>query len=61
MSYYDSLFHGRIKDNAKMQICNMYICFEEERSVNVWASKQQSNDVDCKVYPIANVFNFTRE
>ena len=32
-------------------------CFEEELSVNVRACQQQSNDVDCGVYTVANVFN----
>ena len=30
INYYDSLFHWRIKDHVKMQICNTYKCFEKE-------------------------------
>ena len=30
INYYDSLFHGRIKDHVEMQICDIYKCFEEE-------------------------------
>ena len=24
IDYYDSLFHGRIRDHIKLQICNIY-------------------------------------
>ena len=47
------MFHGKIKDHVKMQICKFF----EELSVDFQACQQQSNDVDCGVYAVANAFN----
>ena len=30
INYYDSLFHGNIKDHIKMQVCNLHKCPEDE-------------------------------
>ena len=37
INFYDSVFHGKIKDHVKMQICNMCEFFEVELSVHVRA------------------------
>ena len=51
------MFHDKIKDHVKMQICKMCKFFEEKLSVNVRACQQQLNVVDCWVYTVANVFH----
>ena len=56
-NYYDSVFGGKIKDQVKMQICKMCKFFDEKFSVNVRASQQQLNGVDCGVYTLANAFH----
>ena len=56
-NYYDSLFRGKTKDHAKMQICKTFKFFEEKLCVNVRASQQQLNGVDCGVYNVANAFH----
>ena len=53
-NYYDSLFHGKIRDHVKMQICNIFICSGKELMVNVKACQQQTNGVDCGVFAVAN-------
>ena len=57
MNYYDSLFHGKIRDHVKMQICNIFKCNGKELTVNVKACKQQTNGVDCGVFAVANLFH----
>ena len=53
-NYYDSLFHGKIRDHVKMQICNIFKCSGKELTVNVKACQQQTNGVDCGVFAVAN-------
>ena len=57
INYYDSLFHGKIRDHVKMQICNIFKCSGKELIVNVKACQQQTKDVDCGVFPVANLFH----
>ena len=57
MNYYDSLFHGKIRDHVKMQICNIFKCNGKELTVNVKACKQQTNGDDCGVFAVANLFH----
>ena len=56
IDYYDSFFHGRITDHAKLQICN--ICKSENSllQINIRFCQQQTNGVDCCIYAVANVF-----
>ena len=56
IDYYDSLFHGKIRDHVKMQICNIFKCSGKELTVNVKACQQQTNGVDC-VFAAANMFH----
>ena len=48
------MFRGKTKDHANMQICKTCKFFEEILTVNVRASQQQLNGVDCGVYTVAN-------
>ena len=57
MNYYDSLFHGKIRDHVKMKICNIFKCSGKELTVNVKACQQQTNGADCGVFPVANLFH----
>ena len=57
MNYYDSLFHGKIRDHVKMQIFNIFKCIGKELTVNVKACQQQTNGVDCGVFAVANLFH----
>ena len=41
INYYDSLFHGKIKDHIKMQVCNLYKCPEDEVVIKVRICQQQ--------------------
>ena len=54
------LFHGKIKDHVKMQICIIFKCSGKELRVNVKASQQQKNSVGCGVYAIVNMFYLIR-
>ena len=55
MNYYDSLFHGKIKDHIETQVWNLYKCPEDEVVIKVHVC-QQSTAVDCGVYTVANAF-----
>ena len=57
INYYDSLFHGKIRDNVKMQICNIFKCSGKELTVNVKACQQQTNEIDCCVFAVVNMFH----
>ena len=52
VDFYDSLFHGRVKDHIKMQICNIPETFPETTSI-VQYNKPKSIPVDvfcqCKM------------
>ena len=41
----------------KYKFATSYKFFEEELSVKFGACQQQSNDVDCRFYSVANVFH----
>ena len=41
----------------KFKFATSYKFFEEELSVEFGACQQQSNDVDCRFYSVANVFH----
>ena len=56
VNYYDSLFHGKIKDHIKMHVCNLYKCPEDEVVIKVRICQQKTNAVDCGVYAVANAF-----
>ena len=56
INYYGSLFHGKIKDHIKMQVCNLYECPEDEVVIKVRICQQQTNAVDCGVYAVTNAF-----
>ena len=57
MNYYNSLFHGKIRDHGKMQTCNIFKCSDKELTVNVKACQQQTNGVGCVVFAVANLFH----
>ena len=54
---YNSLFHGKIKDHVKMQLCSIFKCSGKELKVNVKAGQQQKNGVDCSLFATANMFH----
>ena len=56
IEYYDSLFHGRIRDHVKLQICNIYKSENSLLQINIRSCHQQSNGVDCGIYAVANAF-----
>ena len=41
----------------KMQIRNIFKCSAKELMVNVKACQQQTNDLDCGVFAVANLFH----
>ena len=49
----DSMFSGSIAIHTKRQICAILHCDEPTLTINVVATQQQSNGVDCGVYAIA--------
>ncbi|XP_065657444.1 uncharacterized protein LOC136082351 [Hydra vulgaris] len=55
--YYDSLFHGKVNDHVKKQICNIYKTKGKILTVQILKCQQQINGVDCGVFAIANAFN----
>ena len=57
IDYYDSLFHGKIGNDVKMQICIIFKCSSKELTVNIKACQQQINGVDCGVFAVANMFH----
>ena len=56
IDYYDSLFHGQIRDHVKLQICNIYKSVNSLLQINIRSCQQQTNGVDCDIYAVANVF-----
>ena len=56
INYCDSLFHGKIKDHIKMQVCNLYKCPKDEVVIKVCICKQQTNTVDYGIYAVAKTF-----
>ena len=56
VEYYDSLFHGNIRNHVKMQVCNMYKSPTETLKIEVQNCQQQTNGVDCGVFAIANAY-----
>nr|XP_047123076.1 uncharacterized protein LOC105846387 [Hydra vulgaris] len=55
--YYDSLFHGQVKDHVKQQICNIYKTKGKILTIHVRKCQQQTNGVDCGIFAIANALN----
>ena len=61
MNYHDSLFHGKIMDHVKMQICNISKCSGKELTVNMKACQQQTNGADCVCrWQVVSYFNKCR-
>ena len=56
IDYYDSLFHGRIRDHVKLHICNIYKSENSLLQINIRPCQQQTNGVDCGIYTVANAF-----
>ena len=46
VDYCDSLFHGRIKDHAKLQIANISKTENSELEIHIRSCQQQKNGVD---------------
>ena len=40
IDYYDSLFHGKIKEHGEMKVCNIFKCIGKELEVKVKAWQQ---------------------
>ena len=57
INYHDSLFHGKIMDHLKMQICNISKCSGKELTVNMKACQQQTNGADCGVFAVGKLFH----
>ena len=60
IDYFDSHFHGRIKDHVKLQICNLYKSGNDNITVNVRMCQQQSNGVDCGLYAVYNAYSLLK-
>ena len=58
INYYDSLFHGKIRDHVKMQIYNTFECSGKELTVDVKAcsNKQIALTVVFSPLPIYFIF-----
>ena len=57
INYHDSLFHGKIMDHVKMQICNIFKCSGKDLTVNMKACQQQTNGADCGVFAVGKLFH----
>ena len=55
VDYYDSLFHGRIKDHVKLQIANISKTENSESEIHIHSCQQQKNGFDCGIFAVANV------
>ena len=51
----DSLFHGRLSQQTKHQICNLMNCKNPKIVVNALPLQQQNNGVDSSLFTIAFV------
>ena len=61
MNYHDSLFHVKIMDHVKMQICNISKCSGKELTVNMKACQQQTNGAYCVCrWQVVSYFNKCR-
>ena len=56
VDYYDSLFHGRIKDHVKLQIANISKTENSELEIHIRSCQQQKNGVDCGIFAVANAY-----
>ena len=56
VDYCDSLFHGRIKDHAKLQIANISKTENSELEIHIHSYQQQKNGVDCGIFATANAY-----
>jgi len=53
INLYDSLYHGRVTDQVKAQICTIYKCPTDKLVINAKPCQQQTNGVDCGIYTVA--------
>ena len=56
VDYYDSLFHGRIKDHVKLQIANVSKTENSELEIHIRSCQEQKNGVDCGIFVVANAY-----
>ena len=56
VNYYDSLFHGRIKDHVKLQIANISRTENSELEIHIRSYQQQKNGVNCGIFAVANAY-----
>ena len=49
----DSLFHGKLTEHTKRQICALINCKNDKIIVKVLPVQQQTNNIDCGLYAIA--------
>ena len=56
VDYYDSLFHGRIKDHVKLQIANISKTENSELEIHIRSCQKQKNGVDCGIFAVANAY-----
>ena len=56
IAYFDSLFHGRVKDTIKLQICKIMKCKSSTLTINVQPVQQQTNSVDCGIFSVAFMY-----
>ena len=56
VDYYDSLFHGRIKDHVKLKIANVSKTGNSELEIHIRSCQQQQNGVDCGIFVVANAY-----
>ena len=56
IDYYDSLFHGRIRDHVNLQICNLHKSEYSPLQINIRSCQQPTNGVDCGMYAVVNTF-----
>ena len=56
VDYYDSLFHGRIKDHVQLQIANISKTEYSELEIHICSCQLQKNGVDCGIFAVANAF-----
>ena len=56
VDYYDSLFHGGIKDHVKLQIPNISKTENSELEIHIRSCQKQKNGVDCGIFAVANAY-----
>ncbi|XP_047145632.2 uncharacterized protein LOC124818650 [Hydra vulgaris] len=53
----DSLFHGKVANHTKRQICAIMKCTQKKLTIHALPVQQQSNGADCGVFAISFIYH----